>query len=225
MIGGPGRFSDRASAGRTLAEALAGRVLERPLVLALPRGGIPLAVEVATALGAELDLLLVRKIGVPGQDELAMAAVVEGDPPELVRNDSVIRFVRGADDYLAQQYGAKRTELADRRRAYLGDRPHVPVAGRTVVLVDDGLATGTTARAAIRALRRQGAARIVLAVPVAPADTVDEMRGEADDVVCLHAARDFRGVGGFYQDFHQLSDDEAVAMLQGAWRDLDPPDG
>jgi putative phosphoribosyl transferase len=219
MDGHPRRFSDRAAAGRDLAAALADRGLKDPLVLALPRGGIPLGVEIARALGAPLDLVLVRKIGMPGQEELALAAIVEGDPPEVVINDEVMRFVRGAEDYVAGQAEAKRGELAERRRNYLGDRPRVPVSGRTVVLVDDGLATGTSARAAIRALRRQGAARIVVAVPVAPTDTVAEMRREADEVICLHASRDFRGVGAFYGDFHQLSDEEAVSLLQEAWSD------
>jgi putative phosphoribosyl transferase len=197
--------------------------MENPLVLALPRGGIPLGVEIARAFDAPLDLVLVRKIGVPGQEELALAAIVEGDPPEVIVNDDVMRHVRGVDEYLARQTELKRAELVERRRKYLGERPRLPVAGRTVVLVDDGLATGTSARAAIRALRRQGAARIVMAIPVAPTETVAGMGNEADQVVCLHRSRDFRGVGQFYRDFHQLTDDEAISLLRAAWSDGDRP--
>ena len=210
-------FTDRRDAGRLLAELVAELDLTDPVVYALPRGGVPVAVEVARRLRAPLDLILVRKLGAPGFPEVAMGAVVDGDTAQTIVNEDV--FVEtGAD--AAGLGRARRRELAElerRRAVYLGDRPRVNPDGRVVVIVDDGLATGATAKAALAAVKRQGAARVVLAVPVAPADVVEEMRGLADDVVVVQIPEQFWAIGQFYVDFHQLSDDETVTLLTEAW--------
>jgi putative phosphoribosyl transferase len=207
-------FANRQDAGRRLAERLARFKLESPIVFALPRGGAPVAAEIARALDAPLDLLLVRKIGAPGAPELALAAVVDGAGAETVVNEDVRRLTGADEAYLEQ---ARRRELAEieRRRAlYLKGRPLLNPKGRTVIVVDDGLATGATAKAAIHALRRGGAAKIVLAVPVSPGETLASMRREADEVVCLESAERFPGVGAFYDDFHQLTDEEMLRALE-----------
>jgi len=210
-------FTDRRDAGRLLAERVAALNLTDPVVFALPRGGVPVALEVARRLHAPLDLILVRKIGAPGFPEVAMGAVVDGENAQTIVNDDIFRET-GAD--AAGLGRARRRELAEierRRAVYLGDRARVSPAGRVVVIVDDGLATGATAKAAVAAVKRQGAARTVLAVPVAPADAVEEMRGLADDVVVVQTPEQFWAIGQFYVDFHQLSDDETVALLKEAW--------
>jgi putative phosphoribosyl transferase len=210
-------YPDRATAGRELAERLATMHFDAPpVVLALPRGGVPIALEVAKRLQAPLDLLLVRKIGTPGQPELALAAVAEGDPFELVMDDEVQRYVGADSAYLAQARAEAEQEIRRRRGVYLAGRSPVPLAGRTAILVDDGIATGTSVRAALIALRRRQPARLVLAVPVAPADTVAALSTEADEVVCLHQPSPFRAVGLHYVDFHQVSDDEVVQMMRDA---------
>ena len=210
-------FTDRRDAGRLLAELVAELNLTDPVVYALPRGGVPVALEVARRLHAPLDLILVRKLGAPGFPEVAMGAVVDGEDARLIVNEDV--FVEtGAD--VAGLGRARRRELAEierRRAVYLGDRPRVNPDGRVVVVVDDGLATGATAKAALAAVKRQGAARIVLAVPVAPADALEEMRGLADDVVVVQTPEQFWSIGQFYVDFHQLSDAETVTLLTEAW--------
>ena len=196
-------FANRVEAGRALGAALLGMALDDPVVLALPRGGVPVAVEVARALRAPLDLLLVRKIGAPFDPELAVAA-------NLMRETGT----READVH--EQAVAERVEIARRRAHYLGTRPRVPLAGRTVIVVDDGVATGTTVRAALKGLRRSGARERVLAVPVAPPDTLDRLRDEVDRLVCLHAPEPFRAVGLHYEDFRQVEDDEVVAALSSS---------
>jgi putative phosphoribosyl transferase len=184
-----------------------------PVVLSLPRGGVPLGLEVARALNAPLDLLLVRKIGVPYQRELAVAAVMDGAAPVIVV-DEAIRLEAGvAQSYIEQQARTELAEIERRRRVYLGGRAPLPVAGKTAVIVDDGIATGTTVRAAIKGLRQRQPARLVLAVPVAPPDTVDTLRGEVDDLLCLAQPEVFGAIGRFYVDFHQLSDEEVVRAL------------
>jgi len=210
-------FDDRQDAGRALASRLADARLPPPVVvLALPRGGVPVGAVVARRLHAPLDLLLVRKIGAPWQRELAVAAVVDGGEPELVV-DEVMAERTGADErYIREQMQHEWQEILRRREQYLEGRPPVPVAGATVVLVDDGIATGTTVRAALRALRRRGAARLVLAVPVAPHDTLTSLRRDFDDVICLAEPTPFRAVGLHYGDFHQVGDDEVIAALQSA---------
>lgn len=207
------RFSDRAEAGRWLAARVKVLSLHDPVVYALPRGGVPVAVEVAAALGAPLDLVLVRKIGAPGEPELAIGALVDGDAPELVLNAEVVAATGVSAAFIE---AARRRELAEieRRRArYLAGRAPVDPTGRTAVVVDDGLATGASARAALHALRRRGAARLLLAVPVAPPSTLEALRREADEIVCLVEAELRFGIGSFYRDFHQLTDEEVVAAM------------
>jgi putative phosphoribosyl transferase len=217
-------LADRTEAGRALAALLRKMSLGTPrVVLALPRGGIPVAVEVARALDAPLDLLLVRKIGAPQQPELAVAAVVDGDAPEVVLDDTTCALTGADRDYVARQAQGALREIERRRKVYLEGRAPVPVAGATVVVVDDGVATGTTVRAALKALRRRQPARIVLAVPVAPADTLAALRDEADDVVCLYQPEPFRAIGLHYDDFHQVGDDEVLAALAAARRSTPAP--
>lgn len=217
-------FADRRQAGRALAGLLAGmdrHAWHDPLVLGLPRGGVPVAFEVAATLGAVLDVLVVRKLGAPSQPELGLGALAEGGGPlvdaELVRALGVSSA--DLDDVVARE----RRELARRVAVYRGGRARARVAGRDVVLVDDGLATGGTARAGLRALRAQGARRVVLAAPVAPPDTVRSLRAEADDVVVVRTPAPFRAVGAWYRSFAQLADDEVVALLAAARGD--PPPG
>lgn len=218
MVGFRPLFTDRVDAGRRLAARLKALDLPNPVVYALPRGGVPVALEVAKALEAPLDLVLVRKIGAPGQPELALGAVVDGAQAQTVINEDV-RAMTGADDaYLEKVRRSELDEIERRRKFYLGDHAPISPAGRTAIVVDDGLATGATAKAALRALRRNGAARIVLAVPVGPADTLEEMRAEADVVLCLQTPEHFVGVGGFYDDFHQLTDAETLDLLRQAWK-------
>ncbi|MEI6027559.1 MAG: phosphoribosyltransferase family protein [Betaproteobacteria bacterium] len=235
------RFADRRAAGRALAKALRTLALPAPLVLALPRGGVPVAAEVARALGAPLDLLMVRKIGAPGQPELAVAAIaalgacgssaaqdMSGPCPQTVV-DVGLMATTGADQAFVDRGVARESaELERRRQRYLQGRACVPLDGRTVIVVDDGIATGTTLRAALKALRAaspprdlQGAGRagpraIVLAVPVAPAQVLAALQAEVDAAVCLWTPPLFMAVGAHYRDFRQVSDEEVVAALSGA---------
>ena len=211
-------FENRTVAGRALGERLARMNLADPVVLALPRGGVPVALEVARVLNAPLDLLLVRKIGVPWQPELAVGAVMDGGEPVLVVEPAV-QAEAGIDRRYIEQRAAQELQEIERRRAlYLANRAREPLAGRTAIVVDDGIATGTTVRAALRGLRQRGPARRVLAVPVAPPDTVAALRAETDDIVCLAQPEPFGAIGYFYRDFHQLTDDEVVALLAQAPR-------
>lgn len=208
-------FADRAEAGCRLADRLEayGRdEKHRPVVIGLPRGGVVVALEVARALGAPLDVLVVRKLGAPGYPEFAIGAVARG---ETVLNDEVDPASL-PPGYLDRVIAAERRELERREVLYRGGNPAVPVEGRTVLLVDDGLATGSTAEAAVRALRHAGARRIVLAVPVAPPDAVERLGRLADEVVSLHTPADFRAVSLWYRSFGQTSDDEVVDILQRA---------
>jgi putative phosphoribosyl transferase len=210
-------FDNRSAAGQALARALAGRRWPGPVVvLALPRGGVPVAAEIASALHAPLDLLLVRKIGAPGQPELAIAAVVDGTPPETVVDAETAAFAGVGRAQIDARAAAELPELARRRRVYLQGRPPLPVQGCTAIVVDDGVATGTTVRAALLALRRRGPARTVLAVPVAPADTLAALAGEVDEIVCLAQPWPFIAIGQHYRDFHQLGDGEVIAALAAA---------
>jgi predicted phosphoribosyltransferase len=207
------RFVDRADAGRRLAQALRSYRDRDPIVLALPRGGLPVAAEIAAALAAPRDVVLVRKIGAPWQPELAMGALVEGEPPTVVRNEAIISAAGIDERAFATAAERARVELEDARRRFIGDRPRATIAGRAAILVDDGVATGATARAALRAIRRRGAKTLTLAVPVASREALADLQGEADDLVCLAAPACFDAVGAFYADFRQVEDDEAIAIL------------
>jgi putative phosphoribosyl transferase len=207
-------FADRAEAARALAARLAEEHLPGPLVvLALPRGGVPIGAEVARRLNAPLDLLLVRKIGAPWQHELAVAAVVDGDDPEVVIDEETSQATGASPAYIDEQAQIEWREIERRRALYLQGRAPVPVVGATVIVVDDGIATGTTIRAALKALRRRGAARLVLAVPVAPHSTLVALEREVDRVICLREPSPFRAIGLHYADFHQVEDDEVIAAL------------
>ncbi|MCE5972558.1 phosphoribosyltransferase [Sinirhodobacter sp. WL0062] len=208
------RFSDRAEAGRQLGARLADAGLEQPVVYALPRGGVPVALEVALALDAPLDLVFVRKISAPGAPELALGAVVDGENPQTVINEMVQRHSGANADYLRQETEHELQELERRRTRYLGTRKQVSPKGRTAVVVDDGLATGATMKAALLGLRQQGASKVVIAVPVAPVSVIPEFEELADQVICLNSAIRFYGVGAFYDDFHQLTDEETIDLLQ-----------
>jgi putative phosphoribosyl transferase len=208
-------FVDRSDAGRKLALALSSYKGEDVVVLALPRGGVQVAAEVATHLAAPLDLLLVRKIGLPSQPELAMGAVVDGAEPIVVRNDRVIRLARVSAEEFDAACARELAEIDRRRRRYIGSRPPEPVAGRVVIIVDDGIATGATATAAAQVARQLGAARVVVAAPVGGADAADRI-GDADEVVCLLQPPGFQAVGSHYRDFRQTSDDEVAALLAAA---------
>ena len=208
-------FRDRADAGRHLLSRL-GAYHGRPdvVVLGLPRGGIPVGYEVARGLGAPLDVFVVRKLGVPGQEELAMGAIATGGV--RVVNRDVVDALHIAPDVLDRAAAQELRELERRQRSYRGERPEPQVEGRTVILVDDGLATGSTMRAAVQALRQQRPARIVVAVPVAASATCEELRREVEDVVCFATPEPFMAVGRFYDDFSQTTDEEVHDLLASA---------
>ncbi|PYM05369.1 MAG: phosphoribosyl transferase [Verrucomicrobia bacterium] len=208
-------FQDRTDAGRQLAEELlsyAGR--DDVIVLALPRGGVPVAIEVAQRLGVPLDVFVVRKLGVPGHEELAMGAIASGGIRVL--NEDVLYVLPDAQSIVEMVTAIEREELKRRERDYRGDRPAPEVRGRTVILVDDGLATGATMRAAAAALRQQGAAKIIVAVPVGAPSSCHEIRSAADEVVCLQTPGSFMGVGQYYEDFSQTTDEEVRELLAAA---------
>jgi len=215
------RFLDREQAGAQLAGMLERLALERPIVLALPRGGVPVAAEIARALKAPLDLVLVRKIGMPRQPELALAAVAEGDPPVIVIEERVQRAAGVSAQDIERLARRELVEIARRRQVYLHGRSPCPLAGRTAIVVDDGIATGSTMRAALGAVRKQRPARIVLAVPVAAGDALRSLRAEVDQIVCPVQSESFDAVGEFYRDFHQVDDAEVAAALHRAI--ADPP--
>lgn len=209
-------FADRQDAGRQLAARLERFRDKEPVVLALPRGGVPVGLEIARALNAPMDLVLVRKIGAPGQPELALGAVVDGAAPELVINQDVKRMLQVSDVYIEQAKQRQLKEIERRRKLWLGSRARVSVRGRTALVVDDGIATGATVRAALHAVRRAGPARLVLAAPVAPPDTVAGLRGDADEIVCLETPGLFFAISVFYAKFPQLDDGEVTALMARA---------
>ena len=209
-------YANRLEAGRMLAEKLADRGYDNPVVLALPRGGVPVAAEIARALDAPLDLVLVRKIGVPWQPELALAAVVDGPQPEVVVNDDVWEAARLDEAQFESLKAREIGEIDRRRKTYLKDRDRVRIEDATVIVVDDGIATGATVRAALKGLRRSRPRKLVLAVPVAPPDTVRKLRREVDEVVCLQTPEPFYAIGVFYQDFTQMTDEDVVEVLERA---------
>src|SRR3989441_7774201 len=217
-------FRDRGEAGRLLAtklRAYAGR--PDVLVLALPRGGVPVAFEVAQALGAPLDVFLVRKLGVPGHEEVALGAIASGGVRVL--NDDIVRRLGISTPALEAVTAREEAELRRRELAYRGSRPREPVAGRTVILVDDGLATGASMKAAVAALRRERPARIVVAVPVAAAEACDEFRADVDDVICAATPEPFMAVGAWDEDFSQTGDEEVRRLLDEAAVLTAPRDG
>lgn len=211
------RFANRSQAGQLLAQRLAAENLHGPrVVVALPRGGVAVAAEVARELHAPLELLLVRKIGAPWQPELAVAAVVGGDPPEIVVDEETSAACGADRAYIEREAAAQCREIERRRRAYLRGRAPLDLAGKTVVVVDDGIATGTTVRAALQALRRRRVGQVVLAVPVAAPECLQALRPLCERIVCLVEPRPLRAVGLHYLDFHQLEDAEVIRLLDAA---------
>jgi len=207
------RFRNRVEAGRLLGQAVAERVRDRTniIVLALPRGGVPVGHEVARALGAPLDVFIVRKLGVPGHEELAMGAIASGGV--RVMNDDVLRHVPISRNAIEAVSARELVELGRREKSYRGSKPPLDVRGKTVIVVDDGLATGSTMRAAVRALRQEQAASIIVAVPVAARETCEDFFREVDDIVCLRTPHPFEAVGLWYDDFTQTTDEEVHALL------------
>jgi putative phosphoribosyl transferase len=208
-------YKDRRRAGRVLAQKLvkySGR--EDVLILALPRGGVPVAFEVAQALNAPLDVFIVRKLGLPGQEEFAIGAIATGGV--RIVNEDAVNYLRISPEVLDAVALREAKELERRERAYRGSRPAPDVRGRIVILVDDGLATGSTMRAAAAALRKQQPARIIVAVPVGAPDTCDEFRSEVDEIICGATPEPFRGVGQWYEDFSQTDDEEVHRLLEQA---------
>jgi len=216
MLGRKAEFRDRQEAGQRLAAELTHLKEDRPVVLALPRGGVPVAFEIAKALSSPLDLLMVRKLGAPGHAELGIGAVVDGSDPQIVLNDEAMEIIRPSSDYIQAEMERQLAEIERRRASYFADHDPTPVAGRMVILVDDGIATGGTVRVALKALRRSSAARVVLAIPVAPRDTLDSLHDDADEVVCLATPPDFHAVGLHYENFDQTTDAEVIRCLREA---------
>jgi putative phosphoribosyl transferase len=215
MIREPEGFADREEAGRQLAEAVTQLALDNPVILALPRGGVPVGFEVAKALSAPLDMLLVRKIGAPGHEEYGIGALVDGASPQVVIDEVAARMV-GADQAYIDRKVAEQLQEIERRRAAYRTGPPASLESRNIVLVDDGIATGGTVRAALRALAKVGAKQVVLAVPLAPPDVLPEMRTLCDEVVCLSSPEPFHAVGAHYRDFSQTDDRQVIDLLERA---------
>ncbi len=209
-------FLDRRDAGARLASALERFEEDKPVILAMPRGGVPVAFEVARVLDAELDLLLVRKIGAPGHQELAIGAVVDGKTPQLVLNHEIIAHAAPPAGYIEAEQKRQLAEIERRRQLYRGSEPPPDLKGRTVIVIDDGIATGATMKAALRGVRQNEPRQLILAVPVAPPDTLNELAKECDEIVCLSAPEWFNAVGSHYVDFTQTSDEEVMSLLAQA---------
>lgn len=210
-------FRDRADAGRQLVPHLMVYATRNPVILALPRGGVPVAFEVSRALRASLDLVFVRKIGAPDHAEFGLGAVMDGAHPQVVLNDEALGHVKVPPGYIEEETQRQLKEIERRREHYLAGRQAIDVAGRVVIVVDDGIATGGTVRAALKGLARARPVRLILAVPAAPADTIDRLRAEADEVICLMTPEPFYAVGEHYGDFSQTSDREVTTLLDKAW--------
>jgi predicted phosphoribosyltransferase len=207
-------FATREQAGRLLADRLGSYRNANVVVVGIPRGGLPVAQEIASALRVPLDLIVVRKLGAPGQPELGIGAVVDGDHPRAIFNQDIIEHLGVEDEYINAEIARQLQQVRRRENEYRGGCSKVPLAGKTVIVVDDGVATGSSTRAALRGVRRQKPKRLILAVPVAPRESLEALRGDADEIVCLETPEDFFAVGQFYRDFHQVSDDEVKAILQ-----------
>lgn len=207
-------FTDRSAAGRQLARRLENYRGQNLIILALPRGGVPVGFEVARALNAPMDVIVVRKIGFPGNPELALGAIASGGARMV--NNRLARYIANSKDFIASAISEETIELKRREKAYRRDRPPLDLAGKTVILVDDGLATGASMAVAIAAVRQLNAYRVVVAVPVAPAESVEHTLKIANDVVCLQMPEDFRAVGQFYQDFTQVTDEEVSSLIASA---------
>ena len=209
-------FRDRKEAGERLAALLAHLRGENPVVLALPRGGVAIGAAVAKALDAPLDIVLVRTIGVPWQPELALGAVTDGAAPEVFIDRRMAEALAISEHYITEETARQTAELERRRQLYCAGRPAIDVAGKTAILVDDGIATGATMRVALRAVRRRGPQRLVLAAPVAASDTLAALKAEADEAVCVASPAGLGAIGFYYDDFHQLSDNEVITLLAAA---------
>jgi len=209
-------FKNRTDAGQRLAQALQAKAYDNPVILALPRGGVPVGLEVARALDAPMDLVMVRKIGLPGQPELAVAAIVNGGHPQTVINHSIAAQAGLTAQDIDRLSQAQLDEIKRRRGIYMKGRNPAPLKGRTAILVDDGVATGATIRASLLAVRRQAPAKLVLAVPVAASDTLRQLRNDADDVICLSQPQPFFGVGAHYEDFTQTTDQDVIQLMKEA---------
>jgi putative phosphoribosyl transferase len=210
------RFRNRRAAGQELAAPLLKYRGTPLLVLALPRGGVPVGYEIAKALDAPLDIIVVRKLGAPGQPELGIGAVVDGDHPQSVLNEDVMRDLNISDEYVRREMQEELEEIRRRQERYRSGGPPVPIDGRTVIVVDDGVATGGSMHAALRGLRWAHPRQLVLAIPVAPPETIESLRPEADEVVCLRVPQLFYAVGQFYEDFRQTTDEEVIRLLAAA---------
>jgi putative phosphoribosyl transferase len=210
------RFADRKQAGMELGHELAKLGLHSPVVLALPRGGVPVGAEVAAILHAPLEVLIVRKVGAPDNPELAAAALVAGNPDDIVLNHDIVEAYGLTNSDLRVLVNRERPELERRVALYTRDRRHLLIANKTAIIVDDGVATGTTAKVAIRALRRRGPRKIVLALPVGPKSIVEDLRAEADTVVCIRPEEHFRALSLHYVNFKQVSDEEVIDALNTA---------
>ncbi len=209
-------FANRKEAGLALAAALETYRDGDVVVLALPRGGVPVGYEIARALEAPLNVIVVRKLGAPDEPELGVGAVVDGDLPQTVLNEEVIEALAVTPEYLANEIQAQLAEIRRRQEIYRKGGPAPQLAGRTVIVVDDGIATGGTVRAALRGVRRASPAKLVLATPVAPLEALESLRTEVDDLVCLETPSDFDALGQFYHDFRQVSDEEVIHLLERA---------
>jgi putative phosphoribosyl transferase len=218
-------FRDRTEAGLRLAALLVHLQDRQPVVLALPRGGVAIGFEIARRLGAPLDVVLVRKIGVPWQPELALGAVAEGATPEIFIDERMAKALAIPEDYVRRETARQTAELERRRAVYCAGRPPVAVAGQTAIVVDDGIATGATMRVALRAVRRRNPARLVLAAPVAAAETLAALACEADETVCVEAPHGLGAIGFYYADFHQMSDAEVTDLLARAAHPVDGTGG
>jgi putative phosphoribosyl transferase len=207
-------YLNRETAGRMLARQLMSYAHTNAVVLGIPRGGVPVAKEVADALGAPLDVIVVRKLGAPGQPELGIGAVVDGDHPRAIFNQDIIEHLGVSDEYMDAEIARQLKEVNRRESAYRGGSAKILLTGKTVIVVDDGIATGSSVRAALRGVRRQKPKRLILATPVASPESVEALRSDADEIICLETPEDFFAVGQFYRDFHQTTDDQVKAILR-----------